>query len=133
DAATGKEVRSLVGHKDSVRACAFSPDGRHILSGSRDTMLKVWDAATGREVRSLEGHKDSVRACAFSPNGRQILSGSDDRTLKLWEAEKGRELGSWVLGWRVHSISIHPRQRTRVVAALTNGTLALVDISNRFR
>ena len=29
---------------------AFSPDGRRIVSGSRDNTVKVWDAATGQET-----------------------------------------------------------------------------------
>ena len=39
----------------------------------------------------------------------------------------GTELGSWNVGWPVRCIAIHPRQPHRVVAALTSGTLALLD------
>ena len=31
-------------HSDYVRSVAFSPDGKTIVSGSRDQTLKVWDA-----------------------------------------------------------------------------------------
>ena len=31
-------------HNDAVRSVAFSPDGRTIVSGSRDNTIKVWDA-----------------------------------------------------------------------------------------
>src|SRR6185295_5243891 len=37
-----------VGHSDWVQACAWSPDGQRLLSGSRDNTLKVWDAVSGR-------------------------------------------------------------------------------------
>ena len=31
-------------HSDFVMSVAFSPDGKTIVSGSRDKTLKVWDA-----------------------------------------------------------------------------------------
>ena len=31
-------------HSDWVKSVAFSPDGKTIVSGSRDQTLKVWDA-----------------------------------------------------------------------------------------
>ena len=30
-------------HSDVIRSVAFSPDGTKIVSGSRDTTIKVWD------------------------------------------------------------------------------------------
>jgi len=31
-------------HRDWVHSVAFSPDGKTIVSGSRDETIKVWDA-----------------------------------------------------------------------------------------
>jgi WD40 repeat protein len=76
EAESGRLLRSLEGHTDWVRAVAVSPDGRTIVSGSRDRTVKVWEAESGRLLRSLEGHTDLVRAVAVSPDGRTIVSGS---------------------------------------------------------
>src|SRR5215813_6087467 len=39
-----------------VASIAFSPNGRHILSGGVDAALKLWDVATGRELQTFVGH-----------------------------------------------------------------------------
>ena len=49
------QVCSLKGHRGDVTSVAFTPDGRHVLSGSRDKLVKVWDVETGAEVRSDPG------------------------------------------------------------------------------
>lgn len=43
DALTGKELGKLVGHRGEIRSLAFTPDGRHLVSGSEDTTVLVWD------------------------------------------------------------------------------------------
>ena len=35
-------IRYFQGHSDLVTACAYSPDGRRIVSGSWDNTLQVW-------------------------------------------------------------------------------------------
>jgi len=48
-------VRTLTGHLDSVYSVDFSPDGKWIVSGSSDELVKIWDAKPGAEVRSFVG------------------------------------------------------------------------------
>ena len=43
----------VTGHSESVWSLAYSPDGKHIVSGSLDSTVKVWNAATGKEVRTV--------------------------------------------------------------------------------
>ena len=38
-------------HSDWVLSVAFSPDGKTIVSGSRDKTIKVWDAAAAADKR----------------------------------------------------------------------------------
>jgi WD40 repeat protein len=87
-------VRNLGGHTHSVQACAVTPDGRHMVSASRDQTLKVWELESGRVVATLEGHTDWVRACAVTPDGRHVVSASDDQTLKVWELGSGRAVAT---------------------------------------
>jgi WD40 repeat protein len=71
----------------------FSPDGKHVLSGSDDQTIILWDAETGSKLRTFAGgRKGSLSCLLFSPNGRFIVSGSDDGTARLWDIAAGDEL-----------------------------------------
>jgi RNA polymerase sigma factor (sigma-70 family) len=88
----GEKRHELKGHRGSVSAFAFSPDGKQLASVSwGDSVVRVWDVAAGREVRQLKGHARNALAVAWSPDGKTVASTANDNTLRLWDATTGRE------------------------------------------
>jgi WD40 repeat protein len=78
------------GHSGWVVSVAYSPDGKHIVSGSNDKTVRIWDAETGAAVCDpLLGHSGRVDSVAYSPDGKHIVSGSGDKTVRIWNAETG--------------------------------------------
>ena len=72
-------------HRQSVRAVAVTPDGQHIISGSKvdEWLVKVWSVATKSLVSTCAGHTGSVAAVAAMPDGQRILSGATDKTVRV--------------------------------------------------
>ena len=51
-------IRTLQGHIGMVTAVAVTPDGHHVVSGSRDRTLRVWNLILNRS-----NQKDTPRPC----------------------------------------------------------------------
>ncbi len=86
DASRGTEIIALRGHQAEVVHAAFSPDGRRVVTASRDTTTRLWDATSGTEITVLPGHERAVLHTAFSSDGRHIVTASSDKTARIFNA-----------------------------------------------
>ena len=94
-AESGKEIRVFQIPRDECSP-PFSPDGKRLLTGSREGNVKeggatLWDAESGKEIRAFQGHSEWVRAVAFSPDGKRVLTAGGNAA-RLWDAKSGREI-----------------------------------------
>jgi WD40 repeat protein len=80
-----------------IRALAYSPDGRTILTASfMGRPARLWDAATGRPIGPPLQHEEGgvgVARVAFSSDGKVALT-ADHATTRLWDVATGQSLGS---------------------------------------
>jgi WD40 repeat protein len=120
---------TLHGHTNIVYCAAFSPDGKYIVSGSKDCTVLIWDAQTGNRVLGpLKGHTGGVCCVAFSPDGRQIASGSWDHTILVWDTVTGKVVAGPFKGHTetVWSVSFSPDGK-QIVSGSWDKTVSIWD------
>ncbi|XP_076847286.1 uncharacterized protein LOC143493063 isoform X2 [Brachyhypopomus gauderio] len=96
-------LRTLEGHSDIITCVAVVDN--FVISGSRDTTVKVWHVPTATEQRNLGGHSGGVTCLSVPPaeycrrlasalrlpdGERFVLSGSADCCVRTWTLSSGQ-------------------------------------------
>ena len=63
-------------------------DGIHVVSGSLDTSIRVWDVETGNCIHTLTGHQSLTSGMELKDN--ILVSGNADSTVKIWDIKTGQ-------------------------------------------
>jgi eukaryotic-like serine/threonine-protein kinase len=92
DATSGKQTAVCEGHRASLWALTFSPDGTRLATGGEDNTARLWDPATGSLLATCRGHASKVLGAAFSPDGARLVTTSADGTVRQWDVATGREV-----------------------------------------
>jgi hypothetical protein len=133
---SGRLIGTLTGHTGEILAVAFSPDGRSVLSGSRDGTARLWDMATGALRYSFRGQDESsfddeVYSVAFTAEGRTVLTGTH-HVFRRWEAESGKLLNSTRASRSIRLESFTPDRRLAAMAT-TDGPVLWDTVSGTER
>lgn len=80
------------GGTSSIRASAFSPDGRWLATGSEDNGVRLWDAETGKAHGGALEHDASVVGVAFVHGEPLFASLTSTGWLRFWRTEDAAPL-----------------------------------------
>ncbi|KAF9346120.1 hypothetical protein BGX26_002396, partial [Mortierella sp. AD094] len=123
-----KRMRTLSGHSKVVGSLSFSVAGDHIISGSDDKTVRLWNVDTSDCTRTLLGHTDAVKSVAYSPKGTLIASGSYDKTIRLWDHNTGECIFTLQENEDiVWSVAFSPKG-DRIASASNDATVRLWDV-----
>ena len=101
------EILTLQGHTWAVNSVGYSPDGSHIVSGSLDKTIRIWNPTTGQCIAGpFQGHTDGVNSVAYSPDGSHIVSGSWDKTIRVWNPTTGQCIAGPFQGNKADDLSV---------------------------
>ena len=103
-------VTTLGNHADTVNSIAFSPDGKFLVSGGDDYVIKLWDVQRKRHIVTREHITDrfrsQVKAVTFSADGEMIATAG--RHAKLWNAHTRNEITTFKHDEGVWAVAFSP-------------------------
>ena len=126
DAATGRQLFAISGHRSPVWSVAFSPDGKQILSGSRDGTDERVGRRDGPGTPSSSTVRTNWRAWRSVPTAN-ASSPAAGGTARVWDAATGQELLTFERQARRSARrGVQPRRQTDRTAG-ENGTVKVWD------
>lgn len=110
----GRDLGYLMNPGDgAVTALAFyqAAEGAapsHLLNGSSDGSISVWQGSSWDCLKTMEGHKGAVNSLSVHPNGSVALSVGRDRELRVWNLTKGKVTYHSKLASEADLVAFHP-------------------------
>ncbi|KAJ2889868.1 Serine/threonine-protein kinase smu1, partial [Coemansia aciculifera] len=113
---------------------AFSPDGKHIATGSVGGFVEFWSAMTGKIADDLDFQakgalmmmEGAVTSLAFSHSGDLVCAGADDGKVKVWKLKSGSIAKRFPAahGQRVTSVTFS-KDDTQILSGGADGTIRI--------
>jgi mitogen-activated protein kinase organizer 1 len=86
DKDTGELLSEYKGHmnKEYRSIPSFTRSDSHVIAGSEDGKIYIWDLVEGKTAKVLEGHSGVITSIIYHPTLDAFVSTSFDATVKLW-------------------------------------------------
>jgi len=112
DKQTNKEIKSLLGHTNSITSCVFAGTTK-LCSSSVDGSIALWDIHEGRRLHLIKRHKRQVNDLKATKDGRLMLSVAWDNTARLWNVSDGKEAGMFtsMTSYPINSIALDETEK----------------------
>lgn len=125
----GVLLRSLE-HEYGIYSMTISPDGRHLLCGSKRKpgerypgVVWIWDFELGVRLKTLSGHMGHVTAITMTADSKYVLSGDQHGSVYLWDLETGTLLKT-MAGHNAPILTIHvSHDGQHVITGSPDGTV----------
>jgi WD40 repeat protein len=114
-------------HQGPITSVAYTPDGRAVLTGSRDGMARLWDAYTGLPVGQPIKQSNPILALAFRPDGRDAVIACGYKIINPRDPIRKQEAR-----WEIHRCNIITQRPFKTLLSLKDPVIhAAFDLDGK--
>lgn len=146
---TGKLLKELEGHKDTVTYLVFPSVKNSLISCGKDKSVKVWNIQAGKTMSTFQddaivpssstSYLPKLGSATFSRSKNLLAIGNEDKNIRLWDITNGQMVNSFGSAEQISGLSFSPDGNHLAFGAplkilsLVNGrlqgTVGSIDIS----
>ncbi|MEO3764850.1 WD40 repeat domain-containing protein [Streptomyces sp. B8F3] len=123
--------------RGGIQSLAMTPDGRHVITGGGDGLLRIWRPAPWKLLGEIDTYANVVKSVAVTPDGVRVVA-SGHGTVGVWNLWTGepvtgpldvhRYLGEWGIALSVHA-ALTPDGR-RIVTGGGEGKVHVLSLES---
>lgn len=127
-------------HTNEVWFIKYSPNGKYLATGSKDTKIIIYDVENNYKLESVfQLHTESITYLSWNSSSTELLSLSFDQTLKIWSIELNKcikELDnkkSLITQARLSTAHFLPNYESnnQILVASNDGKLFIVSLKDK--
>jgi WD40 repeat protein len=94
-----------------VWAMEISPDKKWLVSGGKDTKVRVWDLNLRKVLQTFEPHQGLIHSVTISPDGKTVVSSGREPGTCRWDVGSGKLMKKVIFSdtWVTDGINEGPR------------------------
>jgi WD40 repeat protein len=117
DLATGQKLPLQINTEHSVTSLLLAQQEQHLITGSSDGQIKIWDSHSGGFLTSWFAHEGGIHGLATT--SRLLVSAGEDGIARLWDGLNGHGIRQFVgHAGRVTRVAIDPTGERVVTAGI---------------
>jgi hypothetical protein len=121
---------NLEGHTELVDALDFCPTKNYLLSGSKDTTVRLWDVEKKDLKKIFRKHQKQVCAARWLQENK-FASAGFDKCIKICDTETGKVVSDfkdrdWIL-----DLKVNPRDKNLLLVCGAKGICSLWDVRRK--
>ncbi len=125
------QVEDLSQYSAAVGTVVFSPDGKMLATGSRETTVKILEIPTGKVLNTFPGDDSPIWSVAFNSDATQLVAGTYDWRIIVWNLATGEPFRVFEHRAPIWSVAISPDHEI-IASSSGDRTVKVWDLKTGF-
>jgi FOG: WD40 repeat len=122
----------FIEHGDMCSTISVNNQTKQLLSGSYDTLIKIWDLEVDVSINTFQLHSETVNKLKWNQHTNNVFcSVSEDQTALMYDNRKDEKPGMLVAKTEIHfPTCLEWLSSDKIVIGLSNGSIVCYDLRN---